>query len=194
MHQSVRLKIVNEALGTTACFSMVGLTAPPPPFNLRASLKLSCHKNCQPVGLEEPNVPVDLEILPRASLGYLRFRRVVTPAEYIGCIRRLFDAPEMSPETQILADLSRVEGVTADFKQLLTIAMVEARLSASVAPGTAYAFIAPDDGAFDACRMFEQIAEATLPYRISVCRREAEALRFLGRPERTVADLLRLAD
>ncbi|WP_188788148.1 hypothetical protein [Salipiger pallidus] len=139
-------------------------------------------------------MPVDLVILPQASLGYLRFRRVVTPVEYIACIRRLLDAPEMSPETKILADLSRVEDVAADFKQLLTLVMVKARLSAKVAPGTAYAFIAPDDGAFDACRMFEQIAETTLPYRINVSRREAEALRFLGRPERTVADLLRLAD
>ncbi|KAB2542738.1 hypothetical protein AL035_05110 [Salipiger aestuarii] len=136
---------------------------------------------------------IDLILYPKRNLAYLRFFGVTTPAEYIGVIERLQGDPHCRPGTALFADLSGIADLTSDFLQVLSMVGAESRLTRNVLPGTRYAFYAPDDLAFGASRMYHQVADNTLPYRIDVFRSEAAALDHIGQPERKIADFLRAA-
>lgn len=133
-----------------------------------------------------------LHILTRHKLILARFSGTYSTTDGQNLVNRLlaWGNPE-ALAFRHLYDLSEVQRFDADFGAISSLVSWKTNRLHPVPAGTLCVIFAPGDVAFGMARMYQSVADDSLPFDIRVTRSEAEALAELGDPASSIGDLLK---
>lgn len=133
---------------------------------------------------------LNFRILPAAGLVYVRYGRIATVKESQLAFAEYTKHPDFRPAQKQFVDLSAIEAFESNFVELIKFQAKKAEAFHGQQEQTLLVYFAPTDTSFELAK-YAIRAWSGLPNVIATIQQdEAEALEFLGRPERSLAALL----
>lgn len=132
---------------------------------------------------------VTYEILRDGSLAVIRYIGTITKEEIVASQRDYLSDPEYRPGTPELAVFDEAREMDFDFQKVWSLLSEVGAGYQAAAGAPRISIFAPSDMPFGLSRIFQALAEYESDLQVMVHRTEADALAWLGRDERRIADL-----
>ena len=135
-------------------------------------------------------MPISYKILPGQMLTYVHYTGVVDADHVVRAAKAYTADPNFAPRATELIDLREIVEFDMSYRTMSNMIYRLGKLHAIYGPPAQELLLADNDVAFGMARMFESIVELADGPPVEVLRSEAETLLRLGRPERSIAELL----
>jgi hypothetical protein len=138
-------------------------------------------------------LPVTFQILPARDLALITYTGVAGYDETMEAAAVYAAHPDFRPDQKFLFDLTAVTGHEQDFMKYFQMQGQMVELYAQTGHDQLIAFVAPSDAARDMAMLAQRSWEPIKHMVMLIHQEEAEVLRFLGQPERSIAALVEAA-
>lgn len=135
-------------------------------------------------------MPISYKILPGQMITYVHYTGIIDADDVVRAANANAEDPNFAPGAIELIDLREIDEFDMSYRTMSNMIYRLGKQHDLHGPPAEELLLADNDVAFGMARMFESIVELAGGPPVTVVRSEAEALLRLGRPERSVAELL----
>lgn len=134
---------------------------------------------------------IDYVIIPEIDLCYARWRGVIDQKQTLENFARYLADPLYRPGRPELVDLREITAFDIDMSSMRLLLEQANAQDFGDQPGTLTVVLAGSAVSYGHARQYQSLASIRDGIDVRLHREEAQALRDLSRPERTVGELLR---
>ena len=135
-------------------------------------------------------MPISYKILPDKKITYVHYTGVIDADDVVRAAKTNAAQPNFAPGMIELIDLREILEFDMSYRTMSNMIYRLGKLHTLHGPPAQELLLAENDVAFGMARMFESIVELAGGPNVHIARSEAEALLRLGRPERSISELL----